>query len=221
MHGALLDMSSMLGLLIGDSKEDFLSMAALEAGQSFRPLADGGFEYFPEGTSKTGYRIDPPTRDGIMRIRRGLDGLFFALILILVFANFVAEPRLRDGYQHVLFLVVGGAIGGIVMLVARRGSRRMIQDLLHGAPSVPGLSEEERRALLVRRWKEVPRERLLLTLLALMTPVMLVTVIAVDHGQATFVPYPVILGLAVLAWFAVLQLIFEILRLLWWSRALR
>jgi hypothetical protein len=214
-------MSSMLELLIGDSKGDFLSMAALEAGQSFRPLADGGFEYFPEGTSRPGYLIDSPIRDGIMRIRRGLDGLFFALILILVFANFVAEPRLRDGYQHVLLLVVAGAIGGIVMLVARRGGRRMIRDLLCNAPSVRGLSEDERRALLVRRWKEVPRQRLLLTLLVLVAPVILVTAIAVDHGQLAFVPYPVVLGLAVLLWLAVLQLIFEILRLLWWSRALR
>lgn len=144
-------MSSMLGLLLGESKEDFLSMGVAEAGPSFRPRTDGGFDYFPDGTSKRGYRVDPPTRNRIMRIRRGLDCLFFGLIATLVLAGFAVEPLLRGTYPFVLLFLAGGAIGGVVMLVARRGSRRMIQDLLRGA-------------LLVRRWKEVPRGRLLLGL---------------------------------------------------------
>jgi hypothetical protein len=223
MRGALIEMSSMLGLLIGESKEDFLSMAAAEAGPSFRSRPDGGFDYFPDGTSRRGYRIDSPTRDRIMRIRRGLDGLFFGLIAILVLASFVMRPALHGTYTLLGMLVAGGAIGGVVLVVAKRGARRMIRDLLRGAPAVGGLSEAERRALLVRRWREVPRWRLFLTLLGLIALAIVFTATAAgqDLRDAPLVPDLVIIGLAVLAWAAILQLAFELIRLWRWSRALR
>ena len=109
------------------------------------------------------------------------------------------------------------------MLVARRGSRRMIQDLLRGAPATQGLSEEERRALLVRRWKEVPRGRLLLGLLMLLAPVALLTAVAAGQGPSdvAFFPGPVLIVLAVFMWIGVLQLAFELFRLWRWSRPLR
>ena len=221
MRGALIEMSSMLGLLIGESKEDFLSMAAAEAGPSFRPRPDGDFDYFPDGTSGRGYRIDPPTRDRILRIRRGLDGLVFGLIAIFVLAAFVMRPAFHGPYVLVGVLLAGGASGGVVRVVAKRGARRMIRDLLRGAPAVDGLSEAEGRALLVRRWKEMPRRRLLLTSLLLIAPAILATAMALDRSSAPFVPYPVVIGVAVLMWAGVLQLAFELIRLWRWSRALR
>ena len=216
-------MSSMLGLLIGESKEDFLSMAAAEAGPSFRPRPDGDFDYFPDGTSGRGYRIDPPTRDRILRIRRGLDGLVFGLMSVFVLAAFVMRPAFHGTYVLVGVLLAGGAIGGVVRVVAKRGARRMIRDLLRDAPAVDGLSEAEHRALLVRRWKEMPQQRLFLTLLGLIALVIVLTASAVgrDPGDAPLVPHPVMIGLAALMWAAVLQLAFELIRLWRWSRALR
>jgi hypothetical protein len=216
-------MSSMLGLLIGESKEDFLPMAAAEAGPSFRPRPDGGFDYFPDGMSRRGYRIDPPTREGILRIRRGLDGLVFGLIAILVLASLVVRPALHGTYTLLGMLVAGGAIGGVVLIVAKRGARRMILDLLRGAPAVDGLSEAERRALLVRRWKEMPHQKVFLTLLGLIAMAIVFTASAAgqDPGDAPLVPHPVMIGLAVLMWAAVLRLAFELIRLWRWSRALR
>jgi hypothetical protein len=78
-----LEMSSMLGFLIGGSGKDFPAMYASEAANRFRPRADGGFDYFPEGVRKPGCCVDPDTRDRIMRLERGLDGLFMGLSAIL------------------------------------------------------------------------------------------------------------------------------------------
>src|SRR5215469_2770053 len=186
-------MSSMLELLIGDSKGDFLSMAAVEARQSFRPRADGSFEYFPDGASKPGYLIDPPTRDWIMRIRRRLGGLFFALAGVISLMGLAARDALHGTYTLVWIIVAAGAIGGVVLMTARHGARRMVRSQLRSAPAVHGLSEAERRALLVRRWKEVPRQRLILVLLMPVASAIFATAYVAVQGPSDtpLIPRPI------------------------------
>ena len=57
--------------------------------------------------------------------------------------------------------------------------------------------------------------------LLLIAPAILATAMALDRSSAPFIPYPVVIGVAVLMWAGVLQLAFELIRLWRWSRALR
>ena len=219
-------MSSMLGYLIGGSGEDFPAIHAPEAANRFRPRADGGFDYFPEGVRKPGYCVDHETRDRIMRLERGLDGLFVGLIAVLVLILLAAAPLLSRVFPLArLWLTLGGGvILTIALQIARRGARRMTRDLLRDAPPahvMPDDDYRDYRALMVRRWKEMPRLRMLRNLSLLFGPAIFVTAIAAGEISVQGWPRIVFLGLAVVFWVGILQLVFEIIRVWLWSRALR
>ena len=213
----------MLGYLIGGSGEGFPAMYAPEAANRFRPRADGGFDYSPEEVRKPGYCVNHETRDRIMRLERGLDGLFVGLIAILVLIVLAAGSLL----SHVLplaraWLILGaGVIVVIGLRIARRGVRRMTLDFLGHAMAVPGMSDDDYRALMVQRWKDTPRLRMLRNFSLLFVPAILITAVAAGEISAYGWPRIIIVPLAVVIWVGILQLAFELIQVWRLSRALR
>jgi hypothetical protein len=69
-----------------------------------------------------------------------------------------------------------------VIGISRRGARRVTWELLRDAPVVC-ITDEEYRRLVVRRWKEMPRRRMLRSLLLMFAPVVLITGVAVGESR--------------------------------------
>ena len=107
------------------------------------------------------------------------------------------------------------------MQIARRGARRMTRELLQDAPAVGGMPDDDYRALMVRPWREMPRLRMLRNIVLLFVPAILMTAVATGEISVEGWPRIVFIGLAVLFWVGILQLVFEITRVRLWSRALR
>ena len=63
--------------LLNRKSSDVLSLGASSLAQQFVPRADGCFDFFPKGMRKSGYRVDSETRDRVMRLERGPDGLLW------------------------------------------------------------------------------------------------------------------------------------------------
>jgi hypothetical protein len=96
----------------------------------------------------------------------------------------------------------------------------MTSEFLRDAPVVH-MTEEDYRRLMVRRWKELPRRRLLLNLLLMLAPVVLLTGVAMGGFSAPAWQRTLAIGVAVLLWVGILQLAFEVIRVWRWSGALR
>jgi hypothetical protein len=208
--------------LLNRESSDVLSFGAGSLAQQFVPRADGYFDFFPKGMRKTGYRVDSEARDRIMRLERGPDGLFVALIVIIVLVTVAAQPLLHAVWPlgGLWLTLVGGVVTGIAVRISYRGARRMTSEFLRDAPVVH-MTEEGYRQLMVRRWKELPRRRLLRNLLWMLAPVVLLTGVATGGILAPDWQRFLAIGAVVLVWPAILQSAFEVTRVWRWSRPLR
>jgi hypothetical protein len=208
--------------LLNRQSSDVFSLGAGSLAQQFVPRADGYFDFFPKGMRKTGYRVDSGTRDRIIHLERGPDGLFVALIVIFVLVSLAARPLLDavSSLRGLGLTLVAGLAMGIVVQISRRGVRRMTSGFLRDAPVVH-MTEQDYRRLMVRRWKELPRRRMLLNLLWMFALVVLSTLAATGEISVLAWQRDGAIGLAVVIWAGILVLAYEVVRVWRWSRALR
>ena len=157
-----------------------------------------------------------------MRLERGPDGLFMALIVIFALVSLAARPLLHavSPLGGLWLTLVAGVVMAMAINISRRGVRRMTSEFLRDAPVVH-MPEEDYRRLMVRRWKELPWRRMLLNLLLMGVLVVLLTGLATGEFPVPAWQRYSAIGAAVLVWAGILQLAFEAIRLWYWGRALR
>ena len=145
-----------------------------------------------------------------------------ALILIIVLVSLAVRDLHHAAFPlGGLWLTLFGSVAaGIAVGIRYRGRHRMTMEFLRDAPVVH-MTEEDYRQLMVRRWKELPRRRLLQNLLLMLAPVVLLTGVATGEIAAPAWQRPLATGVAVLLWAAVFHMACEVIRVWRWSRALR
>jgi hypothetical protein len=135
----------------------------------FQQREDGGWDYFPLGFRKLGYRVDGSERQRILEILDGSNRILLLPFIVSFGLGVLAQDwllRLLPSLHSVFYGGVGLIVVVAVMLIAcipislvtRRGARRLIAELLRGSKRVT-LSEEEYRSVIARRWIEIPVAR--------------------------------------------------------------
>ena len=197
-------------------------------GRQFRPSVDGEIDYFPRGFGRPGHRIDPETRDVIIRASRAFD-LEWALVMMVLFglvsALAVGLPwfyPLTVPWPPTVELVATAMLAAYLIwipawVIGLRGLRRLTDQLLKGVPVV-SLSQAEYRRLIVQSWLDLPRGMKFSKFLSgLFYLVILMAALRTSNSINAWIP-------AVLAAYVAMGLIqfaIEATRAQIWSRALR
>jgi hypothetical protein len=191
----------------------------------FLPRADGGFDYFPRGMCKPGYRVEAAIRERIMELAREqrdamkpalVTYLALAVVLFFVAMGEIPAPNGKPPQMSAALwwsFGVGAVFVAFVVMIIRR-YRRRIAALLKDAPVVT-MSEDDYRQLVVRRWMAARWQWAFWFLVLAMGARDFLN----QNASAGFRWFH--MGLAALCVVALLQVSIESLTVWRWSRSLR